>query len=139
MNNPYFSSGPGSFNYGQPNMFSPQPTAAVQQNQDERIWVQNSQAAESYLLAANGFVRLWDASKPVFYEKRADATGRPFPMIAYEYKQIIPKSEAEASEATNIYTEKLEALEQRISALENAKRGTKNAKQHESNADDAES
>ena len=35
-----------------------------QQNttQDERIWVQNETSAEAYLLAPNGFARLWDSS-----------------------------------------------------------------------------
>lgn len=57
-----------------------------QQPTDERIWVQGQNAAEAYLVAANGFVRLWDSSKPVFYEKRADASGRPS-MEMFEYKR----------------------------------------------------
>ena len=66
---------------------------AVQQNnlqQDERIYVSNQQAAEAYIVAANGFVRLWDSSQPRFYEKSADYTGRPLQMKVYEYKEVSP-------------------------------------------------
>ena len=38
-----------------------------QQSNDERIWVQGKNAAEAYLVAANGFVRLWDSNGQVFY------------------------------------------------------------------------
>lgn len=55
---------------------------------DERIWVTNQQAAESYLVAANSFVRLWDSSQPRFYEKSADCTGRPMAMKVFEYKEV---------------------------------------------------
>lgn len=37
-----------------------------QQSNDERIWVQGKNAAEAYLVAANGFVRLWDSNGQVF-------------------------------------------------------------------------
>lgn len=67
-------------NYYQPN-YQQQPA------QDERIWVQNETSAEAYLVAPNGFVRLWDSSRPVFYEKRADSTGRPLPMDVFEYSR----------------------------------------------------
>ena len=35
-----------------------------------------NRSAEAYLVAPNGFVRLWDANKPMFYEKRADALSK---------------------------------------------------------------
>lgn len=54
---------------------------------DDRIWVQGEGAATSYLVAANGFVRLWDSTAPVFYEKQADAQGKPLPMVIYDYKR----------------------------------------------------
>lgn len=60
------------------------------QSIDERIWVSNQQAAESYLLvAANSFVRLWDSSQPRFYEKSTDCTGRPMQMRTFEYKEVL--------------------------------------------------
>lgn len=99
---------------------------------DERIWVQNATAAESYLLAPNGFVRLWDSSTNRFYEKRADATGRPFAMDVFEYKKIT----ADAPEVTT-YSElknDIAQIYERLELLESKKGATKNAKQ--SNADD---
>lgn len=66
-----------------------QPAAQMQNpqaGQDDRIWVASESAAEAFLVAANGFVRLWDSNKPLFYEKRADMNGRPMPLVAYEYK-----------------------------------------------------
>ena len=71
--------------YNNPYMYQPQmPVNQPQRNTDERIWVQNETAATAYLIAPNGFVRLWDASRPVFYEKYADASGKP-EMEIYEY------------------------------------------------------
>jgi len=91
--NPYYQ--PNVMNYG---VNQPQFQQIQQQQQptstDERIWVQSEQAAEAYLVAPSSFVRLWDSNKPIFYEKRADATGKPFPMEIYEYSR-------RASEASN--------------------------------------
>lgn len=74
-------------NFRQPQQMMPQ--------QDEVIYVPNQQAAESYLMAPNSFVRLWDAQMPRFYEKRTDQQGRPFPMDVYEFHKVTnePKSE----------------------------------------------
>ena len=81
-------------NYTQPN-YQPQ-TQAVQPTQDDRIWVANEAAANAYMIAANSFVRLWDSSQPVFYEKRADGSGKPYPMIIYEYSpRTTPSQPAE--------------------------------------------
>lgn len=105
---------------------------SIPQTQDERIWVQNQTSAEAYLVAPNGFVRLWDSNAPVFYEKRADASGRPYPLDVYEYKRRTPKSAINAEEAINVYQEKIEALDGRITQLE---REVKNVQQ--SNYDDS--
>lgn len=93
MANPYmqpnYQSGYFQPNYFQPQMPIGQPPAPMQQpqaSQDDRIWVASESAAEAFLVAANGFVRLWDSNKPVFYEKRADMSGRPMPLVTYEYK-----------------------------------------------------
>lgn len=110
-----------------------------QQNsiQDERVWVSNQQAAESYLLAPSSFVRLWDSSTSKFYEKRADATGRPLPMDIYEYKRISPQIDVSNKEVNSLPLDdinaRFEEITSRIEALE-SKKVTKNAKQ--SNADD---
>lgn len=107
--------------------------------QDERIWVQNETSAEAYLLAPGGFARLWDSGKNRFYEKRADATGRPLPMDIYEYKRVMPQTEPTDTQGNKLsydeINERFDAITQRIDALEKVKKGvTKNAKQ--SDADD---
>ena len=97
MANPYmqpnYQSGYFQPNYFQPQMPIGQPQMPAQPQQpplDDRIWVASESAAEAFIVTANGFVRLWDSNKPVFYEKRTDAQGRPMPIVAYEYK--IPAS-----------------------------------------------
>lgn len=84
-----------------------------QPSQDERIWVQGEDAARAYLVVANGFVRLWDSTRSVFYEKRADGTGRPF-METYEYSKIIQEDKP----VDNSLKDEIEALKKRIEALE---------------------
>ena len=86
-----------------------QNAAQPQSPQDDRIWVASESAAEAFLVAANGFVRLWDSNKPVFYEKRADMNGRPMPLVAYEYKIRDASAGQEAVSA---------GFEQRLSAVE---------------------
>lgn len=113
--------------YGNAPMYqqqSPQvmnPAIAVNQGnmQDERIWVPSAAAAEAYPIAANGFVRLWHSTQPIFYEKSADAAGRPFPMIAYEYKLMGADTEQQPT-AVEIpdYEPRFKALEERLEALE---------------------
>lgn len=66
------------------------------QMQDERIWVANQQVAESYLVAANNFIRLWDSSQPRFYEKSSDCTGRPMAMKVFEYQEVTAMPEPQA-------------------------------------------
>ena len=95
------------FNYGYN-----QPT------QDERIWVQNQTSAEAYLVAPNSFVRLWDSSLPRYYEKRADATGRPYPLEVYEYNQICQNEEIKDNKGKVDYSDEIKALNERISRLE---------------------
>lgn len=113
--------------------------ATQQQNsqaQDERIWVSNQQAAESYLVAANSFVRLWDSSQPRFYEKSADCTGRPMAMKIFEYKEV--SSMPENLDGNYVKTEEFTEFKNQVNEFINsfnAKEVKKNAKQ--SNTNDA--
>lgn len=112
-----------------------------QQSNDERIWVQGKNAAEAYLVAANGFVRLWDSNGQVFYEKRADASGRPC-METYEYKRLgteLPKTGAESKSSVNDYSKEIDSLKVRLAALEKRLNdgGRANANVSESNANDS--
>lgn len=110
MNYPYYN-----------NYFNQQP------QQDERIWVQGIEGANAYLVAPNSFVRLWDSQNNVYYEKRTDATGRPYTEV-YEYaKKDIQKPRVGPS-----YDSQLEELSKRITALEKRYGGDR----YESNADD---
>lgn len=95
------------------------PVQAQQTAQDDRIWVASESAAEAFLVAANGFVRLWDSNKPVFYEKRADINGRPMPLVAYEYKIRDAAATPEAVSAG--FEQRLSALEEKLKQMEGAK------------------
>lgn len=127
MANPYMQPNYQS-GYFQPNYFSPQmqpmqqpqmPMQGQQAPQDDRIWVASESAAEAFQMVPNGFVRLWDSNKPIFYEKRADMNGRPMPLVAYEYKI---RDAAAAPEAINPDFEKrLSALEDKIKVMEGTK------------------
>lgn len=92
---------------------------AMQPNHDERIWVQGEDAARAYLVAANSFVRLWDSTKQVFYEKRADQTGRPY-MEVFEYQRKPAENPAakKNGDADSITRDEIEALKKRVEALE---------------------
>lgn len=99
-----------------------QPTATMQgpqATQDDRIWVASESAAEAFLVAANGFVRLWDSNKPVFYEKRADMNGRPMPLVAYEYKI---RDSAPATDTVSAgFEQRLTAVEEKLKQMEGVK------------------
>ena len=106
--------------------------------QDERVFVSNQQAAESYIVAANGFVRLWDSSQPKFYEKSADYTGRPMPMKIFEYKEVsaMPEMIPTNFVSTEEFTEFKDQVNDFIKSFE-VKEVKKNAKQSNANNADA--
>lgn len=120
--NPYINPYYGQQMYSNP-MQNSQPqqqmvgTPMSSPTQDERIWVQSEAAAEAYLVAPNSFVRLWDSSKPLFYERRADMTGRPFPMEVYEYKKRV-NTQFNAQDDILTLSERYNALKARVDALE---------------------
>ena len=90
--------------------------------QNDKIFVANQMAADAYLVAPNGYVQLWDSSRPVFYEKRADAQGRYYPLEVYEYKRV---------EAGSVLpTNDIEELSKRVERLEHMLEG---GKQHDAN------
>lgn len=96
--------------------------------QDERIWVQNETAADAYLVAPGGFVRLWSATEPIFYEKRSDATGRPLPMDVFEYSKRTNTPAPEQIKEDSDIRKEIAALQARIEALEKIKEVKKNVK-----------
>ncbi|MBO5715083.1 MAG: hypothetical protein J6S23_01660 [Clostridia bacterium] len=52
------------------------------------IWVENEEAARSYLVSAGNTITLWDSKKPLIYVKSADASGIPSTRV-FEYKERI--------------------------------------------------
>lgn len=54
-----------------------QPIQTTQQPQTSIIWVSGEQEAQSYPVAPNNAVALWDSSGSVIYLKQADASGKP--------------------------------------------------------------
>lgn len=107
--------------YQQMNFRQPIPQQMPQQMapplpQEETLYVPNEQAAESYLMAPNSFVRLWDANQPVFYEKRTDPQGRPFPMEKYTYQKATEKPVEEKIDlkAQFVTREEFEALRAKL-------------------------
>lgn len=103
--------------YPQPQFQMPQPQQNVAQPQaDDRIFVANIDAANAYLVAPGGFARLWDSGVNRFYEKRADLSGRQFPMMVYEYREYKPAPEQPT--ALPDYESRFKAIEDRLAAFE---------------------
>lgn len=99
-------------------LYTPQMSQNTpQRNTDERIWVQGEAGANAYLVAPNGFVRLWDSQQPVFYEKRADSSGRPITEI-FTYTKKSEQKPAVEVPATNEVDDRFKAIEQRLFNLE---------------------
>lgn len=89
-------------------------------NNDERIWVNGEAQARDYLIAPNGFVRLWDSNEPKFYEKKADVSGRPI-LETYEYRKIEGTTKPKTAQNGFIgegLKEEIEGLKRRILVLE---------------------
>ena len=62
------------------------PTQNQQQPNNSIIWVVGENGADSYLVAPNQTVLLWDSTAPVLYLKSADNLGRPSKRIL-DYKE----------------------------------------------------
>lgn len=126
------------------------PSPPMGQPVDDRIWVQGESAATAYLVAANGFVRLWDSTAPVYYEKRADAQGKPLPMEIFDYTRRGGEPETKAAPPPQIdmsqyikrdeldgFREELERLWDKLETVQDRlKRPAKTIKTKE-DADDA--
>lgn len=105
---------------------------------DDRLYVSNQQAAETYLCSANSIVTLWDAQQQRFYEKSTDCTGRPMAMRVFEYKEVSATPEAPATNyvSTEEFTEFKERVNDFIKSLE-VKEVKKSAKQSTTNNTDS--
>lgn len=62
----------------QPYYFQPiQQPAQQPVQQTSMLWVGSEQEAQSYPVAPNNAVALWDSANPIVYIKQADASGKP--------------------------------------------------------------
>ena len=65
----------------------PMASQPVQQQSSQIIWVSGEAGAKSYLVAPGNTVMLLDAENSVFYLKSADASGMPWPLRIFDYKE----------------------------------------------------
>lgn len=65
----------------------PQPQPQPQPSQNGMIWVQGEAGAKSYLVAPNTTLMLMDSENPVFYIKKTDQSGMPYPLRIFDYKE----------------------------------------------------
>lgn len=122
----------GYYGYQQPyQQMSPTQMSAT--SQDERIWVSSASAAEAYLMTPNSFVRLWNSNEPVFYERRTDPQGRPYPMDTFRYTR--EDNTARNNSVQGNYDDRFRKLEMRLSEIERSIGGGQNVS--ESNANDS--
>ena len=83
--NPYFNQQQGYFNNGaMPDMLNQQkmqyqqmPQQPMAMHNDPMLWVLGQTEAESYPVAPNNTVTLWDKNQPTIYIKSANAQGVP--------------------------------------------------------------
>lgn len=64
-------------NYQYPQGYQPQYPQQTVQMTTGVLWVTSEAEAQSYPVAPNNAVALWDSTKPVVYLKQADASGKP--------------------------------------------------------------
>ena len=100
--NPYNVSGyMPSYQIAQPMPMGYSQAPQPQQNQTGQIiWVQGKAGAEAYPVAPGSQLMLMDSNEPLLYVKRADATGRPMPIIRYRLVEESEESQAMLPMAT---------------------------------------
>lgn len=77
--------------YQQPTQQAQMPQQNVQPSmQISNVWIYDESEIANYPIAPNNAVRFWIANKQVFYEKSADATGKPT-LKVYDYTERIVK------------------------------------------------
>ena len=101
-----------------------QQTQQVQQSvqQISNVWIYDPSEITNYPVAPNNAVRFWIANKKVFYEKSADATGKPtLKVFDYtEHKETASEDSSASSEKLSLYVTKDE-----LSAVVNVVNGYK--------------
>ena len=89
-----------AFPYYQPN-YQPYYPQQQQQQTSGILWVSSELEAQSFPVAPNNAVALWDSTKPAVYLKQADASGRPT-LKAYTLTELAQiKQQAQESSNTD--------------------------------------
>lgn len=98
----------------------PQYPQQYQQQQQPQttgiLWVGSEAEAQSYPVAPNNAVALWDSTKPAVYLKQADASGKPT-MKTYQLSEYAAKTDPLDREANYVHKEDLDEMQTAIAAL----------------------
>lgn len=98
-----------------------QPAQQPQQPQTSIIWVSGEQEAQSYPVAPNNAVALWDSNGSAIYLKQADASGKPsikaFDLVERSQNASAGVSPAGGKDALFATKSELEALAGSVEAL----------------------
>ena len=101
-----------------------------QQNTNGMIWVVGENGADSYLVAPNQTVLLWDSTAPVIYLKSADNLGRPSKRIL-DYKERgalaqegtgLAVSDFATKEDVSLIREEIDSLKAKFEDMKGAKK-----------------
>ncbi len=102
-------------------MYQPQIQQPAQQPQTSIIWVSGEQEAQSYPVAPNNAVALWDSGGSAIYLKQADASGKPslkaFDLVERTQSASAGVSPAVGKDAPFATKSELEALAGSVEAL----------------------
>lgn len=132
------------YNYQQPQFYQPpmpdqlaqlrgaqqfQPRQAGGQSM---VWVSGEQEAQSYLMAPNSAVALWDSNTPTIYLKQADASGKPSIKVFDLVERTSAPRAGQPAQGMEFATKAdLEALAARVEALAAEKMPAKRAVKEE--------
>ena len=106
------------------------PTQNQQQPNNSIIWVVGENGADSYLVAPNQTVLLWDSTAPVIYLKSADNLGRPSKRIL-DYKERgalaqegtgLAVSDFATKEDVSLIREEIDSLRAKFEDMKGAKK-----------------
>lgn len=121
--NNYFPIGyqPGSYPlpYQQPTITQPTTPITNPVQSSGIVWVQGEAGAKAYPVAAGSSMLLMDSENEQFYIKSTDVSGMPMPLRVFNYKEIIPNEQKQAS-TENLDLSKYitkEELERRLEGL----------------------
>lgn len=83
-------------------LYNQNPTQAASMNIAPRMpqpstvffWVENREEAERYPLGANCTAYMMEKNNQIFYVKRMDMYGNPYPLEVYRFEQVIESNQS---------------------------------------------